>query len=63
MRVQLFSDGTCGFAVNGEAYWRSQNRVPLDRRWRAMLGGNSAGTTVRIRKVEMWVGVRGDVKW
>jgi len=63
VRVQLFSDGTCGFAIDGEPRWRGSTRLPLDRPWRAMLGGNSAGTTVRIRKVEMWVGVRGDVKW
>jgi DNA-binding SARP family transcriptional activator len=63
VRVQIFTDGRCGFAVNGAPLWVSPTRVPVDLDYRVMLGGNSAGTTVRIRKVEMWEGVRGDVRW
>jgi hypothetical protein len=63
LRIQIFSDGKCGVAVDGEPLWIGSVRMPLDRPYRALLGGNSAETTVRIRKVEMWVGVRGDVRW
>jgi len=63
IRVQVFGDGTCGFAINGRPVWRSAGRVPLDQPYRALLSGNSAGTTIRIRKVEMWQGVKPDVAW
>jgi hypothetical protein len=61
--VQIFADGTCGVAIDGRAVWRSASRVPLDQPYRALLSGNSAGTTIRIRKVEMWQGVKGGVTW
>ena len=63
IRVQIFADGTCGVAINGRAVWRSASRVPLDQPYRTLLGGNSAETTIRVRKVEMWQGVKPDVAW
>ncbi len=63
VRLQLFSDGTCGVAVDGTPLWRSRARVPVDHRHRVVLTGNSAGSRVMVGPVTAWEGVRGDLNW
>lgn len=61
--VQLFPDGTCGFAVDGRPVWRSVARVATGERFRLTLGGNSAGTSMIVGPLTVWRGVRHDLTW
>lgn len=63
VRVQLFPDGRCGVAVDGRPVWVSGSTLPLDRPFRVVLHGNSAGTRMLFGPLEVWEGVRGDVDW
>lgn len=63
VQVQLFPDGRCGVAVDGRPVWVSGTALPLDRPFRVVLQGNSAGTRMLFGPVEVWEGVRGDVDW
>jgi hypothetical protein len=63
LRVQLFPDGRCGFAVDGVPVWISLEPVLLDAPFRILLQGRSHGTRVLVGPVEAWTGVRGDIDW
>lgn len=63
LRVQLFPDGSCGIAINGQARWRSRPALPTDQPYRIWITGNSANTRVLVGPMEVWSGVRGDVEW
>ena len=63
LRLQVFSDGTCGLAVNGRSLIRSRHRMRLDRPYRVFLEGSTVGTRLIAGPLEVWQGVRGDVDW
>ncbi|HEX4935833.1 MAG TPA: hypothetical protein VFV33_21785, partial [Gemmatimonadaceae bacterium] len=63
VRIQLFPDGRCGLAIDGQAIVRTSEVRPLPQRARVMLLGASVGTTIAIGNVEVWEGVREDVRW
>jgi hypothetical protein len=63
IRVQLFPDGTCGFAVDGVAVFRSHDRVPLEDDFHVVLEGRSDQTLVLVGPVAVWEGVASDVDW
>jgi hypothetical protein len=63
VRIQLFSDGRCGFAVDGVPVWVSPDPLPLDAPFHVALFGRSHGTRVLVGRVEAWTGVRGDIDW
>ena len=62
--VQLFPDGSCGYAVDGRAVWRTRTQASPAVHYRIWLAGNSAGTDqIRVGRVEAWLGVRQHVDW
>jgi hypothetical protein len=63
VRIQLFPDGTCGFAIDGVAQWRSPSRVPIDTSYRVWISGSSVETSLVVGPVQVWRGVRPDVDW
>ena len=63
IRVQIFSDGTCGFAVDGVPVWRSTEKIPLGPQYRIDLSGNSVRTFMLVGPLELWAGVRDDIDW
>lgn len=63
VRVQLFPDGRCGFAVDGVPVWISPEPVLLDAPFRILLQGRSHGTRMLVGPLEVWQGVKGDVDW
>jgi hypothetical protein len=63
LRVQLFADGRCGFAVDGVPVWISPEPVPRGTPFRLLLQGRSHGTRVLVGPVEAWTGVREDIDW
>ena len=62
-RLQIFPDGTCGVAIDGQPVWRSTTPRLITERHHLVLEGSSVDTEVLIGKVEGWYGVRDDVKW
>ena len=62
-RLQLFPDGTCGFALDGRPIWRSIDRVNPDLGYRVALDAQSYQTRLLVGPVTTWVGVRTDVDW
>ncbi len=63
VRVQIFPDGTCGFALDGKPVWRAIESQPLNHRFRVVIMGKSFHTEVLVGPVTVWQGVRNDVDW
>jgi hypothetical protein len=63
VRVQLFPDGRCGVAVDGQSLWISRRPVATDRPFRVVLDGNSVGARMLFGPVEVWQGVMDGVDW
>jgi hypothetical protein len=63
VRIQIFPDGRCGIALDGEPLWRGESQLSLDRPYRVLLLGKSVRTTILVGPLELWEGVRGDVDW
>ncbi len=61
VRLQLFPDGRCGVAVNGEPV--GMGRVSAGRAARLVLWGNSVGTTMAVGPVRVRQGVVTDIDW
>lgn len=58
VRIQLYPDGTCGFALDGREVWRSHLPVPLSGRARVALIGKTVGTRVLVGEVRVGAGVK-----
>jgi hypothetical protein len=63
VRLQIFPDGTCGLALDGAPAWRSSAPVSLEGRLHPYIHGQTVGTRILVRSLEMWQGVRPDVDW
>jgi hypothetical protein len=63
VRVQVFADGRCGFALNGEPLWITESRLPLELPFRVALYGKSYHTRILAGPLDVWEGVRGDIDW
>ncbi len=63
LRIQFFSDGRCGFAVNGVPLWVSAPRALSASRVRVVFAGNSVGTTVLVGETMLRTGVPADIDW
>ena len=63
VRFQIFPDGRCGIAVDGQPLWRSDSPVAVDRLYRVRLEGKSVRTRILVGPLQVWEGVRGDVNW
>jgi hypothetical protein len=63
MRIQLFPDGACGFAIDGKRVaWLPGRRLGRER-YRLLIHGYSVGTTIATGPIEMWSGVKPDIDW
>jgi len=63
LRVQLFPDGSCGWAIDGRPVgWLPGRRIGSER-YRLIVHGYSAGTVIATGPVEMWTGVKPDIDW
>lgn len=63
VRIQLFPDQTCGFAVDDSAFFRSRIPLVMLGPVRIALYGQSVGTEILIGRLEAWEGVRTDRNW
>jgi hypothetical protein len=63
VRLQIFPDGTCGLAINGQVIARSTERVPLDAQYRIWTEGASLGSKMLVGPLEVWTGTKTDVDW
>ena len=63
IRIQVLSDGRCGFALNGEPVWVARAHLPMDRPFRIVLDGQTVGSKLLVGPLEAWEGVRMDVDW
>ncbi|HEX9727358.1 MAG TPA: AAA family ATPase [Gemmatimonadales bacterium] len=63
LRLQIFPDGRCGVAIDGQPLARSHTPLALDRPFRVHLTGKSVRTRILVGPLEVWEGVRGDVDW
>ncbi len=63
VRLQLFPDGRCGFAVDGKPLWISENELPVHRPFRVVLQGRSYNTRMLVGPLQAWEGVRSDIDW
>lgn len=60
LSIQLFTDGRCGYTMDGVVLGRSERPIFLDRPLRVVIEGQSVGTTVEVLSVSFWEGVRTD---
>ena len=63
VRVQLFPDGRCGFAINGVPLIVSAPRAIWQPTVRVMLYGNSAWTNILVGETTLREGVPDDIDW
>jgi hypothetical protein len=63
VRVQLFPDGTCGFAINGRFLYRGTGRQPVNARYSVRLGGQTYHSLLLVGPLTVWEGVPGGVDW
>lgn len=63
IRVQIFSDGTCGIALDGTPLWRHDGRLSLERPFRISISGNAAFTPMLVGPLSVWRGVKPDIDW
>ena len=50
-------------ALDGKPIFRSASVLLIDQPLRAVLSGNSLGTTMLVGQVEMWRGIKPGVDW
>lgn len=63
LRVQILPDGRCGIAINGRVLRLSKEPVPLDGAYRVWLGDESADVKLLHGPMQVWTGVRTDIRW
>ena len=63
IRVQIFPDGTCGVAVDGQPLVRAELGTMEDAPDRIVLSGESLDTRVLVGPVKVWEGIRDGVAW
>lgn len=61
--LQVFDDGRCGLAIDGQPVAVSENALRVDEPFRVLLEGQSQKTTVEVGAVEAWSGIKGDIDW
>jgi hypothetical protein len=64
LQIQIFSDGTCGVAIDDTPIWRSARPV-LDPRqaFRIAIVGHSVGTQMLVGRVVVWRGIKAETNW
>lgn len=63
VRIQVFPDGRCGLAINGQPRAILNQPIGLGDSALIMFGGFSYHTRILVGAVEVWRGVRRDIDW
>lgn len=63
VQLQLFPDGTCGIALNGEPVRRTWQPGTVPDSVRVLISGKSVDTRILVKSVEVWRGTREDTDW
>jgi hypothetical protein len=63
VRLQVFADGRCGLAVDGEVMAISERALPTNKPLRVVLEGQSVRARMLVGKLSMWRGERLDLPW
>lgn len=63
VRVQLFPDGRCGIAVDGEPLFVSEGRMIGTGQVQLLLSGNAHESQATVGPLQLWSGVRPGVAW
>ncbi len=63
VRIQLFSDGRCGIAINGHALRIAQSTRPAGGSVHPAFQGNSVGTRMLVGAVVLRSGTPPDIDW
>ena len=61
--IQVFPDGTCGFAVDGVPVARTEETIALDRPFRVVASGNSVRTRILVGPLRIWQGINPEYDW
>ncbi len=62
-RIQLFPDGRCGVAINGQPVWLSTEPTGFSGQWWIELGFASQRTRMLHGPLRVWRGVPADIDW
>lgn len=63
VRLQLFPDGRCGVAFDGQAFLVTPEPTAWHDRANLRIGGNSKGTTILVGPVRVFRGVLPGIDW
>lgn len=63
VRIQIFRDRSCGYALDGIALAQSLPMPGPRGPARLSISGQSVGTMILVGPLEIWEGVRTDVNW
>lgn len=63
VRVQLFPDGRCGIAVDGQPFFVSKSRLAGSGSVQLFIGGSAYETEATVGPLEVWRGVRPGIDW
>ena len=63
VRVQIFPDGTCGFAIDGKPVYRSETSVAPSDPMAIAIEGQTVGAALLVGPLQVWNGVPGDIDW
>ncbi len=63
VRIQVFPDRTCGFAINGRAIARTTIGLADRDSMQVSVEGQTVGSPLLIGPVKVWTGVPTDVDW
>lgn len=63
VRIQIFPDASCGYAIDGIPLLRSRPAEARRAGVRLAFSGQSVGTRILIGPVVVWEGVKTDIDW
>ena len=63
LRIQIFPDGSCGYAIDGVPVLRSSAVLSPAGPFHLLFHAAGPGASMQVGAVEMWEGVRGGVEW
>jgi hypothetical protein len=63
LRIQVLPDGRCGIAINHRVLRLSAEPIPVEATYHLWLGDESAGARLLHGPLQVWTGVRTDIRW
>lgn len=61
--VQVFPDGRCGIAMDGQPLWISKRAIRRSRSLVALIDGRGVNTRILVDTVRVWEGMAPGVNW